>query len=138
VAYVTFDMSQVDALADDLGKVPDVLRPRAEQVVKRAAIEVKRLWKANVREASPRGAERRLFGDAIDFDVMSSGDEFSASIGPVIGRPQGELGRGDEYGSINQNTPHMSGHRAADTEEPLFVDWVERVGYEALRDGLAG
>jgi hypothetical protein len=138
MAYVTFDMSQVDALADDLGTVPAEARRIARDTVKFHATKLVQEWRRNVRETAPKYSGP--YQKSISFDGPTvEGDTFVAVAGPVVGLPQGNMGPGFEFGSINQTSPHMDGNRAADTRERVMPDDVERyVGYEPLRDAVVG
>lgn len=127
-----FDTSEVQNLARDLGQARLVAQRQGRAVVQDAAKRVVEDWQRNAREIDlPHG---KLYPRTIGFDgPRGRGGIWTASVGPDSTLPQGGMGRGFEYGSINQDTPHLEGNRAADAEMNRFawsaLDW----GFENLR-----
>ena len=71
-------------------------------------------WRANARATS--GAHGKHYPDSITSEVRATATGLVLEIGPDSSRPQGAMGRGFEFGSMNQ-PPHLDGARAvADNE----------------------
>lgn len=115
-----FDLSEVRDLARDLGNTRENAQKGARHYVSDAADRVVTQWKRNIREIDlPHG---NRYGETIGYDAPEwTGRAWVAIVGPDSSLPQGGMGTGFEYGSINQDSPHMEGHRAADSEEGRFV-----------------
>lgn len=91
-----------------------------ERVVKRAAVNVKKDWRANARVSV--GNKAGAYPFSITFDGPTRrGHTVEAEVGPDKDKRQGALGNLIEYGAPAQNTaPHNDGKRAADKELPAF------------------
>lgn len=86
-------------------------------------------WQHNVRASSPQGHLKHL-PDAITTEMKFAGFGIEVETGPESGLRQGRLGRGDEFGSVNQ-PPHLNGLRAM----PLAQVRLDRLSDAAI--GLA-
>jgi len=121
-----FDVTELVRLEHDLDGIVRPLR-RVAGVVDKGAVNIKGDWRDNARITAR--AHGRHYPDAIDYDSGWIRDGYEAQIGPRMDRPQGSMGEGFEYGSVNQ-PPHLDGNRAADREAPRFE--------QALADLAAG
>ncbi len=108
----------VAKLGADLGMMGAAGFVAVKTVVSAAAKQTKSLWFENAQASS--GSHGRFYPYSITYETKSSLMGSTASIGPDSSKPQGGMGNGFEYGSINQ-PPHLDGNRAADVVEPLFV-----------------
>jgi len=111
------EVSGLDELERDLRAAPLRLQLGARRVVDGSALRIKREWRENARRTA--GAHGRHYPDAIDFDAGWLAGAYEAQIGPRTDLPQGGMGPGFEYGSVNQQ-PHLDGNRALDREAPVF------------------
>lgn len=126
-----FDTRQLIALEADLGKVSGL----AVRAVSEAALangeSLKALWADGIR--STGGTHLPHLPDAVTAEPTFGlgGGSIGVEVGPELGKKQGALGKGDEYGSVN--TPaHMHGHTAADVTEPKFAKSVELAAIIAM------
>jgi len=126
-----FDMSEVKDLARDLAAVSRQVRPDSKDIVAESTRRIVRQWRRNAEEtALPHG---RHYPKSIGYDGPTwTGMGWVAVAGPDAAMPQGGMGRGFEYGSINQDSPHLDGNRAADGEEKAFSRACERLGEQLL------
>ncbi len=121
---------RVDAAAGRL-LVEDLLASRqrilagAAQVVDDSAERGAATARAYARQTS--GTHGRLYPKSITWGRLRVADGVAAEFGPDPSRPQGSMGLGFEFGSINQTTPHLDNNRAADAEEPRFYAAVNGV-----------
>lgn len=130
-----FDMSEVQDLARDLGHTHENAQQGARHPVSQSAGRVVAQWKRNIREIDlPHG---KRYAETIGYDgPVRLGESWIATVGPDSSMPQGGMGRGFEYGSINQDSPHMEGNRAADDEEGHFARNCEDFGRNVLWAGI--
>lgn len=84
-------------------------------------------WAKNARATS--GTHGKWYPDSIDSELTFSAN-LSVEIGPNSAKKQGSMGRGFEFGSVNQ-PPHLDGVKAMDKMTPLF-----EVAARAALDGL--
>lgn len=123
MATAEFDTSDMREFIISLERIPIRLNKVVRDVVKDAAKDLRDEWRDNARAIDlPHG---KRYPGTITTEEEDFG--FAQVIGPVSARPQGGMGRGFEYGSINQR-PHLEGNRAADTVFPRFE---RRVGIAA-------
>jgi len=100
-------------LARDLGKAPVKVAAELYTVYKAEGVAFAADWAANARETS--GAHGKYYPDSIDSETrVAFGIE--VEIGPNSAKKQGSMGRGFEFGSVNQ-PPHLDGARALQTAE---------------------
>ena len=112
---VTFDVSQVQSFAKDLGKVPGRAVPEIEKVVSKGALNIKQDWAARWKGLSHAPG----LASAVNYDIKFGIGTIEAEIGPDKGKRQGALGNLIEFGSIN-NAPHPGGGPALAAEAPKF------------------
>lgn len=113
-----FDASQVEKLAVDLTAIPRTSAPKLTRAIEKSVDDLRDQWRANARAtATPHG---RLYPRTITSQRIASA---VWEVGPEAALPQGGMGRGFEYGSVNQ-PPHLDGNRAADAVEPTFASRV--------------
>jgi hypothetical protein len=116
---MTVDYSELLMLEKDLGAVPALAVKAVFAAVDASGDALAEEWAGNVRETG--GTHLPWLPDAITSSrlVGTGFGDVAAEVGPEVGKKQGALGKGDEYGSVN--TPaHMNGHRAADVIDPRF------------------
>lgn len=111
------DTSQLEALAADLGKVPASVAKDAQRVVSRGALNIKNDWRERATKSA--GAHGRHYPLSIGYELRAGLGGPSAEVGPDASKPQGSMGRGFEFGSINQ-PPHMDFLAATEAEAPRF------------------
>lgn len=111
------DTSELDALAHDLGEVPGKVAKQAQAVVSRGALNVKNDWQERAKRSA--GTHGRHYPYSIGYDLHYGLSGTSAEVGPDSSKKQGSMGRGFEFGSINQ-PPHMDFLAAAQAEAPRF------------------
>ena len=127
-----FDFSEVKELADDLGKAIRRLPSSSKQVVDDAARRVERDWREHANITA--GAHGVHYPGTVGFDRPSYHEgRWVTEVGPDAAMPQGGMGEGFEYGSVNQDSPHLDGHFAADREEPRFGVAAAQYGVDYLR-----
>lgn len=118
MSRIEIDTSDLLRLERDFARGFDRVRGQVPGVVRKAAVNVKRDWRAGAKRSA--GAHGKHYHRAITFDDAWHGpDVYAAEIGPDTSRPQGGRGAGFEFGSVNQ-APHLDGWTATDTEEPRF------------------
>jgi hypothetical protein len=110
-----FDMRELYALSADLGDVPAKALRSVIDVVRDGGTELRDRWKANARETS--GTHGRLYPNSIHATTFTTTSGIEAEIGPVTSMPQGKMGPGFEFGSVNQPA-HLDGQRATDEVIP--------------------
>lgn len=120
------DASEVHALAAHLSAAPAKVIASIVPVAHRAGVAIKRTMKA---DASGHKGLGGLPG-RVSCDVDAS----ATSVAVVVGfdkRGQGNLANIAAFGSVN-NAPVMDITRGLSAEIPKFVEWVAKVGGEAL------
>ncbi len=124
---LNIDTSQLTLLAADLARMPGRLFPQAADAVSDFGDALRDRWVENARATS--GTHGRLYPDSITAETLFTAgvlSDVTAVVGPDVSFPQGGMGLGFEYGSINQ-PPHLDGNRAADTVVPLLVSRLTSV-----------
>ena len=81
-------------------------------------------WAENARATS--GVHGKHYPNSIDAELQFSAN-LSVEIGPNSAKKQGVMGRGFEFGSVNQ-PPHLDGLKAVDKMTPV----VEQVARAAI------
>jgi hypothetical protein len=113
---VNIDDRELRALAADLSAVSGRTLGTVRAAYTEGAERITAEWRANAKETS--GVHGKHYPASITWqERFSTNLEFE--IGPEIGKPQGRMGPGFEYGSVNQD-PHLDGNRAADKLEPVI------------------
>lgn len=99
-------------------------------VVEAHAESLQMAWRGNARATAGHHGRRYPASITAEKKVSALGT-IGYEVGPEIGKPQGGMGKGFEYGSRNQ-PPHLDGKRAADAEEPGFMSSVEAAAFGLL------
>ncbi len=130
MADVEIDASELAAALRDLDEMPDRVKLNAHTVVESYAEKLRNQWRDNAR--STAGKHGKHYPRSITASSTSAGvGDVSWEVGPESALPQGGMGPGFEYGSVNQ-PPHLDGARAAEVIEPLFRRAVEDMIDRAL------
>ncbi|QYC44939.1 hypothetical protein Nocox_36925 [Nonomuraea coxensis DSM 45129] len=108
-------MTGLDDLADQLDQAAAELRRKTYDTVKDQAAQLQRAWRDNARRTA--GRHGKHYPNSITSEQIPSTSAAIWEIGPEIGRKQGSMGRGFEFGSVNQ-PPHLDGTRALTQQEP--------------------
>ncbi|MGW2143207.1 hypothetical protein ACWCOT_02780 [Nonomuraea bangladeshensis] len=108
-------MTDLDDLADDIEEAARQLNAKTYDTVREQAAELQKTWRANARRSS--GKHGRHYPNSITNEQIPSTSAAIWEVGPEIGRKQGSMGRGFEFGSVNQ-PPHLDGTRALTQQEP--------------------
>lgn len=117
------DVSELHALARDLGRIAPVVR-QVRDVVKKGGVNLKRDWTTNaVRTARKHG---KHYPRTVSFDVMALPTAIAVEVGPDKDGIQGPLGNILEFGSVN-NPPHWDGRNALRDEEPRFIAAMRQI-----------
>lgn len=111
-------------LGRDLNAAGSLAKRQAEDIVKKAAQNVKTGWQTRMRARSRHGHIPHL-PKAIGYDVSRTALGADAVIGPDKDRKQGPLGNLLEFGSVN-NPPHNDGGAALLAEAPNFYRAISK------------
>jgi hypothetical protein len=109
---VSFDASQLEGLAAELGRIGARSVPVMTSVFQQGADDLVTAWAANARQTS--GVHGKHYPDSIDAERRVS-TNITFEVGPNPAKPQGSMAF--ETGSAKQ-PPHPDGQRAADVELP--------------------
>lgn len=112
-----FDTSELNALAADLGKIPGKAQKTVMDVVDESGELLRAAWASNA--AATAGEHGKHYPKSITADIKPGLGTIGVEVGPESSMPQGGMGMGFEYGSVNQ-PPHMDGNRAADVIGPVY------------------
>lgn len=130
---ISFDFSELDRLAADLGKVADGIEPFVKAALSVSSLNIKRAAQAKV-------SARRHFKQAaraITFDVESRRGGFFSEIGYDKRRGAGALlGNLVEFGAPNSPNALTPGHELASSlreNQEDFIRGVERAEEDARR-----
>lgn len=131
---MSFDFTELDKLAADLGEVPKTIGPFVRKAAEVSARNVRDDWRKNARGM----AHAPAFPGSITYDLKGGnavrGSEIDAEIGPDKGRPQGALGNLIEYGSVN-NPPQGLGLGALQRNQEDFVIGMVKAEEDARKKG---
>jgi hypothetical protein len=131
---MSFDFSELDKLAADLGEVPKNIGPFVRKATEVSARKVRDGWRDNARGL----AHAPAFPSSITYDLKGGnavrGSQIDADIGPDKGRAQGALGNLIEYGSVN-NPPQGLGQKALQANQEDFVTGLGRAEDDARKKG---
>ena len=105
------DASEVFTLAADFAEVPARLTPALRGPMLDVGNAFADEWRRNAVETS--GEHGRHYPNSIDAELVFDLSGISVDVGPNNAKKQGRMGRGFEFGSINQ-PPHLDGLRALD------------------------
>lgn len=103
------DDSELDELERDLRRAQTKAQPAVNDNLGAPARLLRRLWRHNATRTA--GAHGKHYPRSITAEEVTRG---RWHVGPEVGRLQGSMGRGFEYGSVNQ-PPHLDGARALRT-----------------------
>lgn len=106
---------EVFKLAADLSKASASSVAPLRKVWAEIGEETARRWADNARATS--GVHGKHYPDSIDSELKFSAN-LSVEVGPNSAKKQGVMGRGFEFGSVNQ-PPHLDGVKAVDTMIPV-------------------
>lgn len=119
---VSFDMSGVTRLANDLAKSPAFVRTQGRAFITQAAGDLRNQWRRNATSTS--GLHGKHYPKSIDFRLGGNGiSGIEAEVGPLSG-PQSNMSF--EYGSSNQD-PHLDGQHALDYVGPRMLRRFDRL-----------
>lgn len=105
------DASEIYTMAADLSQIGARSVPAVRTVMAEVGSAFAREWAANARETS--GEHGKHYPNSIDSELVFDIGGVSVEVGPNRDKPQGSMGRGFEFGSVNQ-PPHLDGLRALD------------------------
>lgn len=118
---MTDGAAEMYALAVDLSSVGrKMVVPMREVFTELGDLFVEE-WASNARATS--GVHGKHYPDSIDAELKFSTD-IVLEVGPNSDKPQGSMGRGFEFGSVNQ-PPHLDGLKASEKLEPLAEKIIE-------------
>jgi hypothetical protein len=124
---ISFDSSDLEALARDLADAPAKLKSGMRQVVRKSASAVRDAARA----VAPNPHHAGLYRASITLDVTESGDVVEAEVGPDKDLPQGDLGNLLEFGDARGGAqPHLV--PAMEAQEPQFVSAAEAAAEAVL------
>ncbi len=112
------DLSEVRALATDLGKTSREVEREADKVLERGALGVKNAMADDAR--STHSGHAKHFHRSISYDRRYGVGRMSYEIGPDKGRIQGALGNLLYFGSSN-NAPTLDIEAGLIEEEPKLL-----------------
>lgn len=115
---IDFGFDGLDSLVIDLETAGPRALAASRDVTRKAASDLMDRWRVNARATS--GKHGRHYPGSITAEARVELGAISYEVGPEVGRRQGGMGRGFEFGSVNQ-PPHLNGTKAADSVEPGFV-----------------
>lgn len=105
------DASEIYELASDLSRIGARSVPALRGVMDDAGKGLAKEWAANARETS--GTHGKHYPNSIDSELVFSVGSISVDVGPNSAKKQGSMGKGFEFGSVNQPA-HLDGLRALD------------------------
>jgi len=114
---MTMEISGIPGLVHDLEKAATSVLPVVRAIVEKSAGELRDDWKTNARATA--GKHGKLYPSSITSEDVPSFGAITFDIGPDSSKKQGGMGRGFEYGSVNQ-PPHLDGLHATEATEPAF------------------
>lgn len=112
MAFLRGDASEVFRLANDMSQVGAKAVPALRTTMAAAGVAFATEWASNARATS--GEHGKHYPASIDSELAFDLGGVSVDVGPNSGKPQGSMGRGFEFGSVNQ-PPHLDGLRAMDS-----------------------
>ena len=111
MSVISGDASEVYRLGAELSQVGFKAVPAARGVMSDAGDALAREWRSNATETS--GKHGVHYPASITSELAFSVTGISVDVGPDSGKKQGGMGRGFEFGSVNQPA-HLDGLRALD------------------------
>jgi hypothetical protein len=125
----SFDFSELNKLAADLGEVSRTARPNVRKAVQVTAHKVRDSW----REKLQGSATLPGLPAALSYDVESNAGGVEAEVG-FDKQGQGNLGVFSEYGSVN-NAPRGFGLASLEENQADFVKGILMAVDESLDEG---
>lgn len=116
---------EIFALARDFEAAPPKVASALFDAYRGAGEGFRDDWQHNARATS--GAHGKWYPDSITTERKFAGFAIEVETGPESGRKQGRMGRGFEYGSVNQ-PPHLDGLQAM----PLAAARLDRLADAAI------
>ncbi|MGA4989872.1 hypothetical protein [Nonomuraea bangladeshensis] len=120
-----WDTSEIEKLENDLLEAAIKAHVGASDVVKEQATRFRNDWRDNARQTA--GAHGKHYPRSITAEKAS---DTTWEVGPDSALPQGGMGRGFEWGSVNQ-PPHNDMGQAIvtvpDRFEAAVKDWAEKL-----------
>lgn len=117
-----------EGLAEAFARAPEEMGRGLRGALEESAEKLQRDWRDGARRSSGRHGKHYPSSITHEFEVTEG--SLSVDIGPEIGRLQGRMGKGFEYGSVHQ-PPHMDGASAfarnARPFESAVQDAIDRV-----------
>lgn len=124
-----FEVTGLNELAADLERAGRDIERKARDVVERNATQLRNQWHDNARATARRHG--RHYPKSITAEQIPDSDAITWEVGPDSAMKQGSMGRGFEFGSVNQ-PPHLDGMRAFTQQEPKFLADIEQLTKEIL------
>jgi hypothetical protein len=115
VSIFAGDASEVYKLAADLSKVGAKATLALRPVMAQAGEAFAKEWQANATATS--GEHGKFYPASISSELIFDAGGISVDTGPDSSMKQGGMGKGFEFGSVNQ-PPHLDGTRAMTAMEP--------------------
>lgn len=124
------DASELDAFAAELEAAADVTLDAAELVMDDGMERIQMGAQSLIR-GQIRGIFLPHYAASITSETTREAGAVVGEVGPEIGRPQGGMGRGVEFGSVHTGPrPHML--PAGEDEEPSLEQRLMDVGIGVL------
>ena len=117
------DASDIYRLAADLSSVAARSVPALGAGMADAGRTVERAWRNNAIVTS--GVHGKHYPNSITSEVRATATGLGVEVGPDTSRPQGSMGRGFEFGSMNQ-PPHLDGARAVADNEARIEQIIDQ------------
>lgn len=111
MSFISGDASEIYKLGVDLAQVGAKSIPAVRQVMSDAGDAFANEWRSNATATS--GEHGKHYPESISAELAFSVTSVAVDVGPESARKQGGMGRGFEFGSVNQ-PPHLDGLRALD------------------------
>lgn len=122
------DISELLAYAHQVEFSVDHIEEDLSKVVERGALNIKRGARSHLKSWS-RLRYLKHYHRSIEYEMLNT---LEAEVGPDASKPQGEMGRGVEFGSVHTPpAPHLLA--AADEEEVRFGRQAVNVLWKGLR-----
>jgi hypothetical protein len=125
---VSIELIGARELSADLTRAAAAMPKAARKVTEANGEHLRDLWRDNARQTA--GHHGRRYPSSITAETVPTFGDAVVEVGPDTSKPQGGMGPGFEYGSVNQE-PHLDGKRAADVIEPRY-----QADLEALAAGI--
>lgn len=119
---MSIQISGADGLARDLAAAAAGMPAATRAITEANAAHLADLWRGNARVTA--GKHGRRYPASIGAETRIAFAGATVDVGPDSSKPQGGMGPGFEYGSVN-SPPHLDGKRAADVVEPAFIAELE-------------